>query len=265
MPASRNRRPRCDNPGCRRPGPDARVPGRALHRADRPGHPDVPAPLVPGGRAAAPCRVDRLAPRCRCRKPRPPGRHESGDRGGEQVSTSWNSLPGLRPSFTCCISTTLTGARCSITSDEPATSISASSSTARVTPAVLRPAAHLSKASASWWHGPGQPRRALSGRSKGGVRSTTARCALAGLLPHPDRCQICGVAGSVKVPRGKFSVCEKFSVWRGLDGFCLTRTIGRRDEGALVPLPFFSHPARGYALVSLPRTGLVSQRPGGHR
>jgi hypothetical protein len=32
----------------------------------------------------------------------------------------------------------------------------------------------------------------------------------------------------------------------------------------LSPL-FFSHPARGYALVSLPRTGLVSQRPGGHR
>jgi hypothetical protein len=50
-----------------------------------------------------------------------------------------------------------------------------------------------------------------------------------------------------------------------LDRFRRTRTIPAAGSGNPSPSPTFSHPARGYALVSLPRTGLVSQRPGGHR
>jgi hypothetical protein len=51
-----------------------------------------------------------------------------------------------------------------------------------------------------------------------------------------------------------------------LDRFRRTRTIPAAGSGNPRPSrPFLSHPARGYALVSLPRTGLVSQRPGGHR
>jgi hypothetical protein len=50
-----------------------------------------------------------------------------------------------------------------------------------------------------------------------------------------------------------------------LDRFRRTRTIPAAGSGSPSPFPVSSPPARGYALVSLPRTGLVSQRPGGHR
>jgi len=61
----------------------------------------------------------------------------------------------------------------------------------------------------------------------------------------------------LKVPREKFSVCEKFSVWRGLDGDWLPWIIPAARSGTPA-LPLFKHPARSYALVSLPRAGLVS-------
>jgi hypothetical protein len=44
----------------------------------------------------------------------------------------------------------------------------------------------------------------------------------------------------------------------GLDGFSRTRIIPAAGSGSYLHRPSFSHPARGYALVSLPRTGLVS-------
>ena len=52
-----------------------------------------------------------------------------------------------------------------------------------------------------------------------------------------------------------------------LDRFRRTWTIPAAGSGNRSPFPVSSHPARGYALVSLPRTGLVSpSRPGGqHR
>ena len=52
----------------------------------------------------------------------------------------------------------------------------------------------------------------------------------------------------------------------GLDGFSRTRIIPAAGSGNRhLFRPVLSHPARGYALVSPPRTGFVSQRPGGHR
>ena len=43
----------------------------------------------------------------------------------------------------------------------------------------------------------------------------------------------------------------------GLDGFWWERIIPAAGSGTS-PLPLFKHPARSYALVSLPRAGLVS-------
>ena len=80
------------------PGPGAR--GRAVSTATGPvlthecpapvcteridaGHAHVPAALARGAETAPSGRVDRLAPRRRCREPGPSGRHAGSDRGGE--------------------------------------------------------------------------------------------------------------------------------------------------------------------------------------
>jgi hypothetical protein len=196
-------------------------PGHALHRADRPGHADVPSSLVPGAQAAPQGRMDRLAPRRRRRQSRSPGRHESSYQGGEPVTlfrqmALWPELDRTGPrGFPLCQA-------CDGEGIGPGT------------PWCYR-----------CWSPERDPEGAASARALGLLPS-----------PVPSLTPIAADPSGRRVLSRDGEAGPEDAVGAP-DGFRRTRTIPAAGSGNPAP-SLFKHPARGHALVSLPRTGLVS-------